>query len=223
MYFLMIWRKRVYHNEPPIEVERKLVKGIQNEIQRVRNEINGVKHFVIKIDTHFLHSVTNLMTLEYKIPRLLWENFESVLLAQSKRYIAELAKRLGVPERELMKRVLPHSDSLKVIIQDSHSETNQCKAYVQQDKLTIFCKKPVAYQSDFCPLHRNKRMMVIEETTPIVVQKVRDCYNMESMWIQENHLIDSTGSIVGKIKKSEQVIKRFVIQPVEVPKSSNHM
>jgi len=192
-------------------------------MQRVQSVKHFVKHFVIKIDTHFLHSITNLMTLEYKIPRLLWENFESVLLAQSKRYIAELAKRLGVPERELMKRVLPHSDSLKVIIQDSHSETNQCKAYVQQDKLTIFCKKPVAYQSDFCPIHRNKRMMVIEETTPIVVQKVRDCYNMESMWIQENHLIDSTGSIVGKIKKSEQVIKRFVIQPVEVPKSPNRM
>lgn len=160
------------------------------------------------------------MTLEYKIPRLLWENFESVLLAQSKRYIAELAKRLGVPERELIKRVLPHSDSLKVMIQDSQSETNQCKAYIQQDKLTIFCKKPIAYQSDFCCIHRNKRMMVIE-TTPIVVQKVRDCHHMESMWIQDHHLIDSTGSIVGKIKKSEQVVKRFVIQSDEVPKSPN--
>jgi hypothetical protein len=163
------------------------------------------------------------MSLEYKIPRLLWENMESVLLAQSKRYIAELAKRLGVPERELIKRVLPHSDSLKVMIQDSQSETNQCKAYIQQDKLTVFCRKPVAYQSDFCPVHRNRRMMVVKETTPIMVQKVKDRSEMESMWIHDHRLMDSTGSIVGTIKKSEQVIKRFVIQHAEVPKSPRPM
>ena len=56
------------------------------------------------------------MSVEYKVPRFLWENFESVLLAQSKRYITELAKRLAVPEKELIKKVLPSSDSLKVII-----------------------------------------------------------------------------------------------------------
>ena len=68
------------------------------------------------------------MSIEYKVPRLLWENLESVLLAQSKRYIGELAKRLGVSEKELTKRVLPTSDSLKVIIQDTHAECNQCKS-----------------------------------------------------------------------------------------------
>ena len=67
------------------------------------------------------------MALEYKVPRILWENFESVLLAQSKRYIAELAKRLHVSEKELIKKVLPTTDSLKVIIQDSHNESNQCE------------------------------------------------------------------------------------------------
>jgi hypothetical protein len=38
------------------------------------------------------------MSIEYKVPRLLWENFESVLLAQSKRYISELAKRVSVTD-----------------------------------------------------------------------------------------------------------------------------
>ncbi len=75
------------------------------------------------------------MSIEYKVPRLLWENFESVLLAQSKRYIGELAKRLNVPERELQKRVLPTSDSLKVIIQDTQAESNQCKAYFKMINL----------------------------------------------------------------------------------------
>ena len=32
----------------------------------------------------------------YKVPRILWENMEAVLLAQSKKYIEELAKILQV-------------------------------------------------------------------------------------------------------------------------------
>jgi hypothetical protein len=158
------------------------------------------------------------MTLEYKVPRFLWENFESVLLAQTKRYIGELARRLNVSERELMKRVLPRSDSLRVIIQDSQSDINQCKAYLQQDKLTVFCKKPVAYQSEFCPFHRNKRMTVIDDTMPIAIQKVKDREEMGPMWIHGSSLIQSDGTVVGKIKKEEQIIKRFVIMD-EVPKS----
>jgi hypothetical protein len=151
------------------------------------------------------------MSLEYRVPRWLWENFESVLLAQSKRYIVELAKRLGVPEKELLKRVLPRSDSIKVIIQDSQTECNQCKAYIQQDQLTVFCKKPVAYQSEFCTMHRTNRMMVVQESTPQWIQKMKDRNEMEPLWIQGHHVIHSNGTIAGKINKTEQRIKRFII------------
>ena len=150
------------------------------------------------------------MSLEYRVPRWLWENFESVLLAQSKRYIVELAKRLGVPEKELVKRVLPRSDSIKVIIQDSQEECNQCKAYVQHNQLTVFCKKPVAYQSEFCTMHRNNRMMVLE-STPRSIQKIRDRKEMEPLWVDGHNVIHSDGTIAGKIKKSENLMKRFII------------
>jgi len=151
------------------------------------------------------------MTLEYKVPRILWENFESVLLAQSKRYIAELAKRLHVSEKELIKKVLPTADSLKVIIQDSHEESNQCTAYVQQDHLTVFCRKPVAYQSAFCPIHRNHRMMVMEGTHPTMIQKVKDIPHLPPMWQVDQTLINSQGNIIGKINSDEQRIRVFVI------------
>lgn len=151
------------------------------------------------------------MSIEYKIPRLLWENFESVLLAQSKRYIAELAKRLGVSEKELQKRVLPTSDSLKVIIQDTQSETNKCKAYVQQDKLTIYCRKLVAYGCEYCPFHRNKRMIVIDGTNPIEVQRVKDSNKMGPFWVMNQYIINASGDIVGKINKSTGKIKLFII------------
>jgi hypothetical protein len=151
------------------------------------------------------------MSLEYKVPRLLWENLESVLLAQSKRYIGELARRLHVSEKELIKRVLPSSDSVKVMIQDTHAEHMMCKAYHQQDSMTIYCRKAVAYQSEFCPYHRNKRMTVIEGTHPIPIEKVKDQESKEPVWIHENHLLNSNGHIVGKINKEKQKLKWFII------------
>ena len=86
---------------------------------------------MIKFDYIIFNKNMLQMSIEYKIPRILWENLESVLLAQSKRYIGELAKRLKVSEKELIKRVLPTSDYLKVIIQDTQTES-QCKAYIQR-------------------------------------------------------------------------------------------
>lgn len=149
------------------------------------------------------------MSVEYKVPRFLWENFESVLLAQSKRYVAELAKRLGVPERELIKRVLPTSDSLKVIIQDTQAECSQCKAYVQHDKLTVYCRKATAYGSEFCAFHRNKRMIVIDGTNPIQLQRLNDVNTMEPLWVGKNTLYNSSGEVVGKIDRESGKLKIF--------------
>ena len=152
------------------------------------------------------------MTLEYKVPRLLWENLEAVLLAQSRRYIGELAKHLGVSEKELQKKVLPSSDSLKITIQDSQAESNQCRAYVQHEKMTMFCKKSVAYQSEFCAFHRHKRMTVIDGTNPVIVQKVKDLNSTDPLWINKNTLIYANGNIAGKVNKASNTVKLFVIK-----------
>ena len=151
------------------------------------------------------------MSVEYKVPRFLWENFESVLLAQSKRYVSELAKRLGVPEKELIKKVLPSSDSLKVIIQDTQAECNQCKAYVQHDKLTVYCRKATAYGSEFCTFHRNKRMIVVEGTNPVQLQRLNDMNTMEPLWVGKNTLYNSSGDVVGKIDKESGKLKIFTV------------
>jgi len=152
------------------------------------------------------------MSLEYKVPRLLWESFESVLLAQSKRYISELAKRLNVSEKELLKRVLPSSDSLKVIIQDTQAESNQCKAYIQNDKVTAYCRKPTVYGCEFCAFHRNKRMIVVEGTNPVSIQKVKDMNTNVSLWLSGNDIINSSSSVVGKVNKSQNKIKMFMVE-----------
>ena len=156
-------------------------------------------------------NITPHSSLEYKVPRFLWENLEAVLLANSKRQIGELARRLGVSEKDLQRKVLPSSDSLKVIIQDTQQESNQCKAYVQNSNLTVFCRKPTVYGCEYCAFHRNRRMMVINGTNPIKLQRINSTNMTETMWMYDNTLVNSRGDIVGKINKNMNSMKLFVI------------
>lgn len=152
------------------------------------------------------------MPLEYKVPRILWESLESVLLAQSKKYIIELAKYLNVPEKELIKNVLPSSDSLKIYVQDSDNNENKCKAYIQNNNITEYCRKPVAYGSEFCCNHTEKRMLILPGATPQSVEKIKDRYDLGKTWNCNNDLIDSHGNIIGKINKDNNTLKVFVLK-----------
>ena len=144
--------------------------------------------------------------IEYKVPRILWENLEAVLLAQSRRYIGELAKRLKVSEKELQKRVLPTSDSLKVIIQDTQVESNKCKAYIQNNKLTLYCRKPTIYGCEYCAFHRNKRMTIIDGTSPVQLQRIKDINSIEPIWASNNAVYNINGDMIGKINKKNNTL-----------------
>ena len=145
---------------------------------------------------------------EYKIPRFLYENLESSLLALSKRYVSELAKHLKVPEKELIKRVMPSSDSIRVLIQDSTHESNYCKAYCQQDKITVFCKKPVITNSEYCLEHRIHRMTILPNKA-IQLEKVKDIPTLRPLWKMQSTLLYDDGTIAGKIVDGK--IKIFTI------------
>lgn len=151
-------------------------------------------------------------TVEYKVPRLLWENFESILLAQSRRFIGELARRLDVPERELQRKVLPSADSLKILMIDSQVESLQCRAYVQHDAVTAFCRKPVSYPSEYCSFHQTHRMNVFLEGEPARVERLKTPHTKEQVWIKGSTLVNSKGETMGRINKSSQTIKWFRIE-----------
>jgi hypothetical protein len=150
--------------------------------------------------------------MEYHVPRLLWENFEEVLMAHSRKYVCELAKRLHVPEKELLQKVLPSSDSVKLHMCEPQSATHQCKAYLQHHALTVFCKKPVAYHSDYCIFHRNDRMLVVDGCHPVTIERVKDLHTMEPLWIMGSVLINAKGHHVGRIHKERQVITRWIFE-----------
>lgn len=151
--------------------------------------------------------------MEYKVPRILWESLESILLAQSKRYISELAKVLEVNEIELQRRVLPSADIIKVTLQDSQAESSQCKAFHLENKITVYCKKTVAYNSEYCHIHREKRMFIIENKDAVQLTRVKDIDTLPPLWIKdESMLINSNGDTVGIIEEADQKITMFIIE-----------
>ena len=147
--------------------------------------------------------------LEYKIPRILWESLEAVLLAQSKKYIEELANRLHVPVKELQKRVMPSADSIKVLLQEV--QEGVCQAHVQNGEFTVFCRKPVL-NSTFCTEHQFNRSLVLIDDA-INIQKVKDIDMLPPIWMKESdtNLYYSNDTIAGKINHEKQKIKIYTI------------
>ena len=145
---------------------------------------------------------------EYKIPKLLWENLESVLLAHGKRLVSEYAKILEIPDKELQKCVNIY-ETIKITLQDTHIESYKCKAYIPIDNVTVFCRTPVMNGSEYCQHHRNKRITIIPDIHQISIQRLKDTDNLCPLWAAGNTLYNSTGNVVGKIKHDK--IKIFHI------------
>ena len=149
---------------------------------------------------------------QYSVPRLLWENLESVLLAQSRQFVREMAGYLRVSEKELLKQVIPSSDSIRIVMIDSEVESNQCHAYVQQDKMTVLCKKPIALHSEFCPLHQKNRLHVMEGVSPTSVQRIKAHPSLEPLWVTaDDRILRSNGTFAGKRNEAQKKIWLFEV------------
>ena len=158
-------------------------------------------------------SVETSAKYNYKVPRILWENLEAVLLTQSKKYIEELAKILGVPAKELQKRVMPSANSVKVILQDVQEST--CRAYVQNGAFTVFCRKPV-FNGDFCAAHCGVRP-IVNDTHAVPIKKVKDMDMLPPMWEKDTSipaigdLYVASGQRIGKVNHDKQKITIYTI------------
>lgn len=151
--------------------------------------------------------------LEYQIPRILWENMESILMAQARNFVKEMAHRLHVPEKDLLRAVLPSHDSVNIVIQDTNHASTQCKAYVQRDKLTIQCKQPTAHLTEFCPVHQRHRTNIIKGGGAIPIQRIKARGDMEPLWVvKETELIRSNGTQAGRIQPNKERILLYQIQ-----------
>ena len=172
-----------------------------------RNETIYYKDHAMELKREVVEIKDIPIKQNYKVPRMLWENLEAVLLAQSKKYIEELAKVLEVNPRELQRRVMPSADTIKVVLQDV--EEGVCQAYVQKDALTVFCRKPI-YHSTFCAAHTANRLLVKDDHATII-QRIKDIETLPPIWALQTDIITSTGQKIGKIDHTTQKIKIYVV------------
>lgn len=151
-----------------------------------------------------LSSTMSAAAPTYGIPRLLWENLESVLLAQSKQFVREMAGYLKVSEKELLKKVMPAQDKVHVHIVDAQQEDNQCKAYRMHGSVAVLCKQPVALYSEFCAHHQDQRMRVVPRADTTTVKRIKASGDTEPMWVADGgSVIRQDGTVVGRMDEEK--------------------
>ena len=157
---------------------------------------------------------TTMSQREYKVPRLLWESLEAVLLAQGKRFVKEIAKTLEVPEKELLKQVFHSKDSLHVSLHDTQTVSLQCEAFKQTDSLVHRCAKPVALGSAFCCNHQIHRPIVTPTDSTVYYTKLEEGSDRPSLWLRksDNYVVDSTGAVRGRYSVERSSLQLFEIE-----------
>ena len=151
---------------------------------------------------------TTATTTTAKVPRLLWESFESILLAEGKRFVRDIAHTLQVPEKELVKRIFPTKDALHVQLHDTHTSTLDCRALSTGGPVARRCRRPVQLGSEFCPTHLTHRPLYLHAAP---IRKLQDHPDRPSLWVQaDGTVIDEHGTSHGAY--SEETGKLLLFQ-----------
>lgn len=149
---------------------------------------------------------------EYQVPRILWESLESVLLAQGRIFVKDVARRLEVDEKELLRRVMP-SSKVKVYLHDTQTESLQCQAFVHTDSVTHRCRCAVLLGKQFCTEHFRDRILVIEPSDENIVERIQDEPGRPPLWKRyDNTVIDSKGNVRGKYSQDTGKLTLFEIE-----------
>jgi len=88
------------------------------------------------------------------VNRLLWESLESVLLAQSKELMRDIAKTLKQPEKLLMDAFRKEiKNAYLVDLSEPTDEKFLCEALLDDTEVAQRCRKAVVFGEKFCPCH----------------------------------------------------------------------
>ena len=149
---------------------------------------------------------------EYQVPRILWESLESVLLAQGRIFVKDIAKRLEINEKELLRKVMP-SSKVKVYLHDTQTESLQCLAYIHTGSITHHCRRPVILGSQFCVSHVKDRLLILEPSEEGMVERIQDAPGRPPLWRRPNgRVIDTKGDVVGRYNSDTSMLTLFMIE-----------
>jgi len=93
------------------------------------------------------------------VNRILWESLESVLLAQSKELMRDIAKTLKQPEKPLMDAFRKEIKNVYLVdLSEPTDEKFLCEALLDDTEVAQRCRKAVVFGEKFCPCHTHWSM-----------------------------------------------------------------
>ena len=152
-------------------------------------------------------------TTEYKVDRALWESLESVFQMRGRAYVRELARRLEVDEKELVRRVFGPQGKIAVAMTDAGLDSTSCTAYIRTSTVVHHCRRPVQTGTAFCPCHQTVRPNVVETATgAVVLRKLADAADRESLWVTEDGtVINCDGVVRGTYDGEKGRLRLFLV------------
>jgi hypothetical protein len=144
-----------------------------------------------------------MASANYPVPRVLWESLETLLYAESRRYVKDLAGILDVNPDALLRTVMPSKDQVKVYLQDTTDvdPTLSCKAFVPLagGELAARCRCPVVPGKEsagdtFCTEHQYFRPAIqprMDEGFPVPkhLRRLRTGADLPALWVDADGVV----------------------------------
>lgn len=153
------------------------------------------------------------ITSEYKVDRNLWESLEGIFQMHGLKYVSELAKRLQVDEKKLVRKVFGTDNKMYVTMVDSSVDSSCCQAYCKTAAIVHHCRKPVCIGSIFCSTHQILRPSIVENVTGLIsIRKLADTPDREALWVKnDGEVIGIDGSNKGYYNQETGKLQLFII------------
>lgn len=153
------------------------------------------------------------VTSEYRVDRNLWESLEGVFQMHGRIYVRDLAKRLQVDEKELIRKVFGTDSKMRVTMIDSSVDSSCCQAYIRSGAIVHHCRKPVCIGSSYCSTHQVVRPTIVENITGVTtLRKLADSPDRESLWVKEDgEVIGADGTTKGHYNEETNKLQLFII------------
>lgn len=140
------------------------------------------------------------MATEYRVPKLMWEAFESSLNLAGRNYVKRLANILEVPEKDLLRDVFK-TNKVSVCIHDWTDTNFMCEAHIINGVIKQPCVNAKVCGSEYCSHHSSKNNDIPEKCEEVMKLGHENMDKLHNLWKREDNIIvDTKGDLVGYIK-----------------------
>lgn len=150
-----------------------------------------------------------------RIPQYLWDSLEVALTIQATAFVKEAAKKLKVPEKDLLARVLPKGEKMVQAVLAPEEERRACQALVPFKAVAGRCGRHVEEGQQYCTYHVHHRPKLLHRLGSIRVTRLKtERTDLPPLWLlpgdDRRMVIDEAGHFTGVFHTEEGRLELFV-------------